>query len=348
MKRARSATAAPPPWCARFPRAREARSLLSTPRRPHPLASLVEGVVGARCHRLRHLGLDLPRHPRDGRGRARRCWAPACASSSAGVAMLAFLAARGRDVRVSRRGLLRCRAPSASCCSPAATAWSRSPSRTCPAGLPRCSSPRCRCGSSLLRFTVARERVARGTLGGLAVGFCGLGRPPAARQPAGRRRPLGGVLLVLVAAASWAGGSFLSPRLSMPLGPAGLDRLADGRRRRGAPGRRDRGRRARPAASRRASTKSLLAFALPGRRRVDGSPSPPTPGCCRTCRSRRSRPTPTSTRSSPWYSAGRCSSEQLSVGDAGRRRAHRGLGGGDRHPRVAPPDPSRSRSPPRP
>ena len=82
----------------------------------------------------------------------------------------------------------------------------------------------------LLRSTVGGERVARGTLAGLAVGFCGLAvlLLPGSR-PA--EATAGGVLLVLVAAASWASGSFLSPRLSMPSDPLVSTALADGRRR---------------------------------------------------------------------------------------------------------------------
>jgi drug/metabolite transporter (DMT)-like permease len=70
----------------------------------------------------------------------------------------------------------------------------------------------------LMRSTVGGERVNRGTLAGVAVGFCGLallllpGSRPAEATAIG-------VLLVLVAACSWATGSFLSPRLSMPSDP---------------------------------------------------------------------------------------------------------------------------------
>jgi drug/metabolite transporter (DMT)-like permease len=69
-----------------------------------------------------------------------------------------------------------------------------------------------------MRSTVGRERVHRGTLVGVAVGFCGLGLLllPGSR-PA--EATAGGILLVLVAAGSWATGSFLSPRLSMPSDP---------------------------------------------------------------------------------------------------------------------------------
>ena len=73
---------------------------------------------------------------------------------------------------------------------------------------------------------------------------------------------MGGVLLVLVAACSWATGSFLSPRLSMPSDPlvsTGWQMIVggagDARRRAG------RGRDRRSAPRQRVSTKSLLAFA---------------------------------------------------------------------------------------
>jgi len=64
----------------------------------------------------------------------------------------------------------------------------------------------------VLRATAGGERVARGTFGGVALGLAGLSilLLPGSR-PA--EATLAGVLLCLVAAASWATGSFLSPRL---------------------------------------------------------------------------------------------------------------------------------------
>ncbi len=66
----------------------------------------------------------------------------------------------------------------------------------------------------LLRL-VARERIGRATLGGVAVGFLGVAilvlpgdRPGSA--------PLWGLLLLVVAAALWASGSFASTRLRLP------------------------------------------------------------------------------------------------------------------------------------
>jgi drug/metabolite transporter (DMT)-like permease len=135
----------------------------------------------------------------------------------AGVAMLAFLAARGRDVRVSRRGLL-----AAAIVGVLLLAGGNGvvtvAEQDVPSGLAALLIASVPLWVVLLRFTVAGERVARGTLGGLAVGFCGLAvlLLPGSR-PA--EATAGGVLLVLVAAASWAGGSFLAPRLSMPSDP---------------------------------------------------------------------------------------------------------------------------------
>jgi len=135
----------------------------------------------------------------------------------AGVAMLAFLAARGRDVRVSRRGLL-----AAATVGVLLLAGGNGvvtvAEQDVPSGLAALLIASVPLWVVLLRFTVARERVARGTLVGLAIGFCGLAvlLLPGSR-PA--EATVGGALLVLVAAASWASGSFLSPRLSMPSDP---------------------------------------------------------------------------------------------------------------------------------
>ena len=74
------------------------------------------------------------------------------------------------------------------------------------------------------------QRVQRGTVVGLVVGFSGVallllpgGRPSGAH--------LAGILLVLVAAASWAGGTFLSPRVDLPDDPftnTGVEMLLGG------------------------------------------------------------------------------------------------------------------------
>jgi drug/metabolite transporter (DMT)-like permease len=62
------------------------------------------------------------------------------------------------------------------------------------------------------------DRVGGATLGGVALGFVGVG---ILMLPGGRPDdvPLGMTLLVVVASASWALGSFLSPRVSLPSDP---------------------------------------------------------------------------------------------------------------------------------
>lgn len=72
---------------------------------------------------------------------------------------------------------------------------------------------------TVLRATVGRERVAHATVAGVGLGFAGVAvlLLPGARPG---DVPLSGVLLVLLAAGSWATGSFLSPRL--PLHPDSL------------------------------------------------------------------------------------------------------------------------------
>jgi drug/metabolite transporter (DMT)-like permease len=74
------------------------------------------------------------------------------------------------------------------------------------------------------------QRVRRGTIAGLVLGFSGVallllpgGRPSGAH--------LAGILLVLLAASSWAGGTFLSPRVSLPADPfvnTGVEMLIGG------------------------------------------------------------------------------------------------------------------------
>jgi drug/metabolite transporter (DMT)-like permease len=74
------------------------------------------------------------------------------------------------------------------------------------------------------------QRVRRGTVAGLVLGFSGVallllpgGRPSGAH--------LAGILLVLVAAASWASGAFLSPRVPLPDEPfanTGVEMLIGG------------------------------------------------------------------------------------------------------------------------
>jgi drug/metabolite transporter (DMT)-like permease len=71
----------------------------------------------------------------------------------------------------------------------------------------------------ILYRALARENISRGTLVGVAVGFVGVGvlvlpgdRPDGAS--------LTGILVLLMASASWGNGSFLSSRLDMPRDPA--------------------------------------------------------------------------------------------------------------------------------
>jgi drug/metabolite transporter (DMT)-like permease len=65
---------------------------------------------------------------------------------------------------------------------------------------------------------LAGERVGRATLVGVAIGFCGVALlllP--GEQPAGAR--FGGLLLLVLAAISWATGSFASSRVELPADP---------------------------------------------------------------------------------------------------------------------------------
>jgi drug/metabolite transporter (DMT)-like permease len=135
----------------------------------------------------------------------------------AGVAMLAFLAARGHRVRVAPRSLAA--AGLVGLLLPAGgNGLVTVAERDVPAGLAALLIASVPLWLVLMRSTVGGERVNRGTLAGVAVGFGGLallllpGSRPAAATALG-------VLLVLVAALSWATGSFLSPRLSMPSDP---------------------------------------------------------------------------------------------------------------------------------
>ena len=65
---------------------------------------------------------------------------------------------------------------------------------------------------------LARDNISRGTLVGVAVGFMGVAvLVLPADRPDGA--PLGGIFLLLIAAASWGNGSFLSSRIDMPSDP---------------------------------------------------------------------------------------------------------------------------------
>lgn len=66
---------------------------------------------------------------------------------------------------------------------------------------------------------LAKERIAAGTLVGVAVGFVGVAvLVVPGDRPGGAS--LTGIFLLVIAAASWANGSFLSSRLEMPGDPA--------------------------------------------------------------------------------------------------------------------------------
>jgi drug/metabolite transporter (DMT)-like permease len=135
----------------------------------------------------------------------------------AGGVTLAALAVRGRSVRVSRRALAG--AALIGLLLPAGgPGLVTVAERDVPSGLAALLVSSVPLWVVLLRSTVGGERVARSTLAGLAVGFAGLallllpGSRPAEATAFG-------VVLVLVAACSWAVGSFLSPRLELPSEP---------------------------------------------------------------------------------------------------------------------------------
>jgi drug/metabolite transporter (DMT)-like permease len=135
----------------------------------------------------------------------------------AGGVMLAVLAARGHSLRVSRRALAG--AAVVGLLLPAGgNGLVTVAEQDVPSGLAALLVASVPLWVVLMRSTVGGERVARATFGGVAAGFCGLallllpGSRPAEATAAG-------VTLVLVAALSWASGSFLSPRLEMPSDP---------------------------------------------------------------------------------------------------------------------------------
>ena len=71
----------------------------------------------------------------------------------------------------------------------------------------------------VLRLVVARERVTRVSLAGTALGFVGIAvlvLPGGLTGPHGEPVRVGGLLVVVAAAACWALGSFVSSRLPMP------------------------------------------------------------------------------------------------------------------------------------
>jgi len=135
----------------------------------------------------------------------------------AGGTMLAALAARGHRVRVRGRALAA--AALIGLLLPAGgNGIVTVAERDVPSGLAALLVASVPLWVVLLRSTVGGERIARGTLAGLALGFAGLAvlLLPGSR-PA--EATITGVVLVLVAACSWATGSFLSPRLELPADP---------------------------------------------------------------------------------------------------------------------------------
>jgi drug/metabolite transporter (DMT)-like permease len=132
----------------------------------------------------------------------------------AGGVLLAVLAARGGSVRVSRRGLA-----AAALVGVLLLAGGNGlvtvAERNVPSGLAALLIASVPLWVVVLRSTVGGERVARGTLAGVAVGFSGLALLllPGSRPT---EATAGGVALVLLAAFLWATGTFLSPRVPMP------------------------------------------------------------------------------------------------------------------------------------
>jgi drug/metabolite transporter (DMT)-like permease len=135
----------------------------------------------------------------------------------AGGVMLAVLAARGHVVRVPRAALA-ATALVGVLLAAGGNGIVTVAEQDVPSGLAALLVASVPLWVVILRTVVARERVATATLVGVAVGFAGLGvlLLPGSR-PADATTT--GVVLVLVAAASWALGSFLSPRLALPGDP---------------------------------------------------------------------------------------------------------------------------------
>jgi drug/metabolite transporter (DMT)-like permease len=135
----------------------------------------------------------------------------------AGAVMLAVLAARGHAVRIPRPALL-ATALVGVLLAAGGNGLVTVAERNVPSGLAALLVASVPLWVVLMRIVLARDRVPTATLAGVAVGFGGLavlllpGSRPADATTAG-------VVLVLVAAASWALGSFLSPRLKLPADP---------------------------------------------------------------------------------------------------------------------------------
>jgi drug/metabolite transporter (DMT)-like permease len=136
----------------------------------------------------------------------------------AGGALLGFLAVRGglARVRVTRSQLLWC-GVIGSLLAAAGNGLVTIAERDVPSGLAALLIASEPLWIVLLR-SAARDRVAGATFGGVALGFVGVG---ILLLPGGRPDdvPIGMALLIVVAATSWALGSFLSPRVALPRDP---------------------------------------------------------------------------------------------------------------------------------
>ncbi|HWH96572.1 MAG TPA: EamA family transporter [Baekduia sp.] len=137
----------------------------------------------------------------------------------AGSAMLGFLAVRGGGlarVRVTRSQLLWC-AVVGSLLAAGGNGLVTIAERDVPSGLAALLIASEPLWIVLMRSTTG-DRVPGATVGGVALGFVGVG---ILLLPGGRPDdvPIGMALLILLAAASWALGSFISPRVDLPKDP---------------------------------------------------------------------------------------------------------------------------------
>ena len=159
-----------------------------------------------------------------------------------------------------------------------------------------------RCGSCILRaLTGDRPRTA--TIAGVAVGVVGLAVLVLAGPASGgvQGTTWWGPWLVLLASLGWATGTFATTRLPVPPNPFALAARADDDGRGGPAG--GRARRWASASTSPRHDVGVGRLGVPERGRDARARSARTPSRWRTCRCRRSPPTPTSTRSSPWRSA---------------------------------------------
>jgi drug/metabolite transporter (DMT)-like permease len=134
----------------------------------------------------------------------------------AAVLMLAVLAARGRSIRVARRQLWSC-AVVGTLLAAGGNGLVTVAETDVPSGLAAliiASTPL----FIVLYRTLGGDRVAVATLAGVAIGFVGVA---VLLAPGGRPAdvPLGMSLLIVLAAACWGLGSFLSQRIDLPADP---------------------------------------------------------------------------------------------------------------------------------